>query len=76
MECRKLLGRFVTVRLRQFWKRLMALCGVQLKMSSSHRPQTDGASGIMIVIVENYFRIYCSYHQDDWDELVPGPEFA
>jgi len=59
-----------------FWKRLMELCGIQLKMSSSRHPQTDGASEIMNRMVENYLRCYCSYHQDDWDELLPAAEFA
>ena len=27
----------------EFWKQLMKLCGVQLKMSTSRNPQTDGA---------------------------------
>ena len=27
-------------------------------------------------MIENYLRCYCSYHQDDWDELLPGAEFA
>ena len=27
-------------------------------------------------MVENYIRCYCSYHQNDWDELLPAAEFA
>lgn len=60
----------------EFWKRLMELSGIQLKMSSSRHPQTDGASEIMNRLVENYLRCYCSYHQDDWDTLLPAAEFA
>lgn len=60
----------------KFWKRLMELCGVKLKMSSSRHPQTDGSSEIMNRMVENYIRCYCNYHQNDWDELLPGAEFA
>ena len=60
----------------KFWKRLMELCGVKLKMSSSRHPQTDGASEIMNRMVENYLRCYCNYNQDNWDELLPGAEFA
>ena len=60
----------------KFWKRLMELCGVKLKMSTSRHPQTDGASEIMNRMVENYIRCYCSYHQNDWDELLPAAEFA
>ena len=60
----------------EFWKRLMKLSGIQLKMSSSRHPQTDGASEIMNRMVENYLRCYCSYHQDNWDELLPAAEFS
>ena len=59
-----------------FWKSLMKLCGVELKMSTSRHPQTDGSSEIMNRMVENYLRIYFNYHQDNWDELLPGAEFA
>jgi len=60
----------------KFWVRLMELVGVQLKMSTSRHPQTDGASEIMNRMVENYLRCYCNYHQDNWDELLPAAEFA
>lgn len=59
-----------------FWKRLMELSGVQLKMSSSRHPQTDGSSEIMNRMIENYLRCYCNYHQDNWDELLASAEFA
>lgn len=60
----------------KFWKRLMELCGVKLKMSSSRHPQSDGSSEIMNRMIENYLRCYCNYHQDNWDELLPSAEFA
>ncbi len=60
----------------EFWKRLMELSGVKLKMSTSRHPQTDGASEIMNRMIENYLRCYVSYHQDDWDDLLASAEFA
>ncbi len=27
-------------------------------------------------MVENYLRCYCNFHQNDWDELLSGAEFA
>lgn len=60
----------------KFWTRVMELCGVKLKMSTSRHPQTDGASEVMNRMIENYLRCYCSYHQNDWDELLPAAEFA
>jgi len=59
-----------------FWTRLMDLSSLKLKMSSSRHPQTDGASEIMNRMIENYLRCYCSYHQNDWDKLLPAAEFA
>ena len=59
-----------------FWKTLMNICGVNLKMSTSSHPQTDGSSEIMNRMVENYLRCYCNFHQDNWDELLPSAEFA
>ena len=51
----------------KFWKRLMQLLGVQLKMSTSRHPQNDGSSEIMNRMVENYLRFYCNYHLNNWD---------
>jgi hypothetical protein len=36
-----------------FWKTLMELCGITLKMSTSRHPQTDGSSEIMNRMIEN-----------------------
>ena len=60
----------------KFWDCLMELCGVKLKMSTSRHPQTDGTSEIMNRMIENYIRCYCSYNQDNWDELLPSAEFS
>lgn len=60
----------------KFWTHLMHLCGIRTQMSTSNHPQTDGASEVMNRMVENFLRCYCSYRQDDWDELLPAAEFA
>ncbi len=60
----------------KFWKRLIEIFGVKLKMSSSSIPQTDGSSEIMSHMVENYLRCYCNYQQDGWDQLLPRAAFA
>ncbi len=38
--------------------------------------QTDGASEVMNRMVENYLRCYCSYHENDWDDLLSSAELA
>ncbi len=45
-------------------------------MSSSRHPQADLASEVMNRMVANYFRCYCSCHQNDWDALMSSAEFA
>ncbi len=54
----------------------MELSAVKLKISSSRHPQTNVSSEIMNRMVQNYLRCYCNYHQNDWDELLPGAEFS
>lgn len=39
-------------------------------------PQTDGQTERVNAIMEQYVRAYCSYHQDDWKDLLPYAEFA
>lgn len=48
-----------------FWKQLMQFNGIQFKIPSIRHPQTDVESEIMNLMVYNYLRYYCSYHQDD-----------
>lgn len=45
------------------WSRLTELCGIGLRLSSSHRPKTDGSSAIMNCMIEKFLRCYCAYHQ-------------
>jgi hypothetical protein len=47
-----------------------------IAMSSAHHPQTDGSTEVVNQVVEQYLRIYCSYHQDDWVSLLPLAEFT
>ena len=59
-----------------FWKRLMDLCGIKLKMYTGRHLQTDSQSEVMKRMIENYLCCYCSHYQDNWDELLPAAEFA
>jgi hypothetical protein len=57
-----------------FWRRLYDCLGVKINLSSTHHPQTDGPTEVVNQVVEQYLRIYCSYHQDDWVSLLPLAE--
>ena len=46
------------------------------RLSTSFHPQTDGQTERMNQTVEQYLRIYCNYHQDNWSELLSLAEFS
>ena len=59
-----------------FWKSLNQQLGTQLKFSTAFHPQTDGQTERINRILEQSLRIYCSYHQKDWDKYLSIAEFA
>jgi Chromo (CHRromatin Organisation MOdifier) domain len=59
-----------------FWSAVMRKLDIKLNMSTAFHPQTDGQSEILNQILEQFLRIFCSYHQDDWVELLPFAEFS
>lgn len=56
------------------WRHLMNCCGVELKISTSRPPQTDGSTDIMNRMLSNYQIYYCAFHRSDWtgSSLVPS----
>ena len=60
----------------KFWRELMKMCGVELKMSSSHHPQTDGLSEVINRMLGNYLRCFCNKQQKNWDILLSTAEYA
>ena len=59
-----------------FWQALMDLLGIQTKLSTAFHLETDGQTERVNQTIEQYLRHYCSWKQDDWDELLPMAEFA
>jgi hypothetical protein len=60
----------------KFWRHLLALLDVTPNMSTSFHPQTDGQTERVNQVLEQYLRMFCSYQQDNWQELLPLAEFA
>jgi len=60
----------------KFWKQLWNLLGTQLKMSTSHHPQTDGQTERSNRTLEDILRHYVSKQQDDWDQHLTAAEIA
>jgi len=42
----------------------------------AYHPQSDGQTEWTNQMMEQYLRIYCDYHQDNWSQLLPLAEFV
>jgi hypothetical protein len=60
----------------KFWKRMLELLGVTLKLSSAFHPQTDGQTERVNQVLEQYLRCTVDYQQVNWNQLLPMAEFA
>lgn len=59
-----------------FWKELMRLLDIKLKMSTAFHPQTDGQTERTNRILEEILRNYVNYAQSNWTEKLHLVEFA
>eukprot|EP00171_Calliarthron_tuberculosum_P002558 IDg2558t1 len=60
----------------QFWKHLIKLLDLKLKMSTRNHPQSDRQSEVLNKSLAEYLRLFCSHKQTNWDEHVAIAEFA
>src|SRR2546429_3772255 len=59
-----------------FWMSVMKKLDIHPNISTAFHPQTDGQSEALNQVLEQYLRIFCLYHQDDWVDLLPFAEFS
>jgi hypothetical protein len=59
-----------------FWKKLNALLGIELRLSSAFHPQTDGATERANRTMTQMLRQCVSPKQKDWATKLPAIEFA
>ena len=59
-----------------FWQQLMDLLGVKSAMSTAYHPETDGQTERVNKTLEEYLRHYCTWKQDDWEDLLPLAELG
>jgi len=59
----------------RFWKNLNKALGVNMLMSTSAHPQTDGQSEATVKIIQKLLKPFCLQDQD-WEMLLPSLEFA
>ena len=60
----------------EFWRALMEMWDVTLRMSTSAHPQTNGQSERVIQILEHMLHCFVSYHQEKWLKYLPTLEFV
>jgi Integrase zinc binding domain/Chromo (CHRromatin Organisation MOdifier) domain/Integrase core domain len=60
----------------KFTKRLLELLGVKGNRSTTYHPESDEQTEMVNQTLEQFLRVYCDYHQDDWYQLFPLAEFV
>jgi hypothetical protein len=65
-------SKFVSI----FWRSLTSRFGINLRLSTSYQPQTDGQTERTNQSLEHYLRIHCEYKQKDWSSLLGLAAFA
>ena len=65
-----------TVFTSKLWSEGMRLLDVSQDMSTAYHQQTDRQTKRVNEVVEQYLRIYCSWDQKNWMELLPDAEFC
>ena len=60
----------------KYWKKVTELLGIKRNLSTAFHPQTDGQTERVNQQLEQYLRIFTSYQQDEWVQLLPMAEFS
>ena len=60
----------------RFWKLVMALCGVKLKMSMAYHPETDGSSKCTNKMINQCLHFHIDHQQKGWVHALPRIHFA
>ncbi len=60
----------------KFWRHLFELLGVNIRLSSTFHPETNGQTERTNQTLKQYLHYTVSYQQDDWPALLSQAEFA
>jgi len=60
----------------KFWKTLMEIINVELNMSTTDHPETDGQTERVNRTLGQMLRAYTSSNQQHWDDALAAAEFA
>jgi transposase InsO family protein len=50
----------------EFWKHVCERLGIERRLSTAFHPQTDGQTETVNAVMEQYFRNFVNYQQNDW----------
>jgi hypothetical protein len=59
----------------KFWRTLWKRMGLELKMSSTLQPQTDGQTKRVNLVIQQFLRNYVATNEQDWVDHLELPEF-
>ena len=60
----------------RFTRVLLESCDIKGNCSTAFHPESNGQTEQINQTLEQYLRIYCDYHQDNWSQLLPLAEFV
>jgi IS30 family transposase len=60
----------------RFFCSLGKALNMRLYFTSGYYPEGDGQTEHVNQTLEQYFRIYCNFQQDNWHTLLPNAEFC
>lgn len=60
----------------KFLRGIHKAVGTKPALSTAYHPQTDGQTERWNQEIEQYLRVFCNHHQDNWFDLLPFLEFA
>jgi hypothetical protein len=60
----------------KFWREFTSGLGIKCNFSTAFHPQTDGQTERVNQTLEQYLRMFCSYEQDNWADLLSAAEFT
>ena len=59
----------------EFMNKLYQLLGIKLAATTAYHPQGDGQMEWVNQELEQFLHLFINQRQDDWDNLLPIPEF-
>ena len=58
-----------------FWQELFKILGIELHLSTTYHPQTDGQTEVVNKCLETYLRYFSSEKKNQWAQWLPLAEW-